>query len=55
MTGTSRRNFLGIAGASLAGAAATQLLPGAIGKALAIEPTRRTGTVEDVEHVVILM
>lgn len=55
MTGTSRRNFLGVAGATLAGATASQLLPGAIGKALAIEPARRTGTVEDVEHVVILM
>lgn len=55
MAETSRRNFLGITGASLAGAAASQLFPGAIGKALAIEPARKSGTIKDVEHVVILM
>ncbi|MCG3752168.1 phosphocholine-specific phospholipase C [Amycolatopsis sp. Poz14] len=55
MAGTSRRNFLGMAGASLAGAAAGGLLPGSIGKALAVEPARRSGTIEDVEHVVVLM
>jgi phospholipase C len=47
----SRRSLLS-AGAALAGAAA---LPPAIARAAAIAPDRRTGTIRDVEHVVILM
>ncbi|MGW8141675.1 phosphocholine-specific phospholipase C [Sphingomonas zeae] len=47
----SRRSLLS-AGAALAGAAA---LPPAIARAAAIAPDWRTGTIRDVEHVVILM
>ncbi|WP_332785784.1 phosphocholine-specific phospholipase C [Sphingomonas sp. PB1R3] len=47
----SRRSLLS-AGAALAGSAA---LPPAIARAAAIPPDRRTGTIRDVEHVVILM
>ncbi|MFM9373617.1 phosphocholine-specific phospholipase C [Streptomyces sp. Da 82-17] len=47
----NRRRFLQIAGAT-AGAAA---LTGSIARAAAIPAARRTGTVEDVEHIVVLM
>lgn len=47
----TRRDFLKIAGAA-AGAAVT---PATIQRALAIPANRRTGTIKDVEHVVILM
>ena len=47
----SRRSLLS-AGAALAGSAA---LPPAIARAAAIAPDRRTGTIRDVEHIVILM
>jgi len=47
----SRRSLLS-AGAALAGSAA---LPPAIARAAAIAPDRRTGTIRDIEHVVILM
>lgn len=48
---TSRRNILKLA----AGAAGLSALPLSLQKALAIEPRRVTGTIQDVEHVVILM
>jgi phospholipase C len=52
---TDRRHFLklslGAAGAALAATA----LPMSIQKALAIPAARRTGTLKDIEHVVILM
>ncbi|MDR6145768.1 phospholipase C [Sphingomonas sp. SORGH_AS870] len=51
MVTLSRRSLLS-AGAALAGASA---LPPAIARAAAIAPDRRTGTIRDVEHVVILM
>ena len=47
----SRREFLRLA-ASAAGAA---ILPASIRTALAIPANRATGTIKDVEHVVILM
>lgn len=47
----NRRRFLQIAGAT-AGAAA---LTGSIARAAAIPAARRTGTIEDVEHIVVLM
>jgi len=46
MTKFDRRQFLGLAGASS--------LPLSIRKALAIPAAMRTGTIQDVEHVVIL-
>src|SRR5215469_7264138 len=39
----------------LAAGSAAALGGGVIGKALAVEPHRATGTIKDVEHVVILM
>ncbi len=48
---TSRRNLLKLA----AGAAGLSALPLSLQKALAIEPRRVSGTIKDVEHVVILM
>ena len=52
---SNRRDFLRT-GAALAGAAgALGLFPAAIRRALAIEPDRRSGTLRDVEHIVVLM
>jgi phospholipase C len=48
----TRRDFLRFAAAAAAG---TGILPPAIQRALAIPAARRTGTIKDVEHVVILM
>ncbi|WP_412023782.1 phosphocholine-specific phospholipase C [Burkholderia cepacia] len=51
----SRRDFLKFS-AGLAGAtAATALLPESIRKALAIEPNTVTGTIQDVQHIVVFM
>jgi phospholipase C len=51
MTESSRRSFLKlVGGGALAGA-----VPPSIAKALAIPANHRTGTIADVEHVVILM
>src|ERR1700743_2421547 len=47
--GDSRRNFLRLAG----GAAAGSALPGSIAQALALPTRRGTGTLRDLEHVVI--
>ncbi|WP_186270150.1 phosphocholine-specific phospholipase C [Burkholderia gladioli] len=55
MVTQSRRDFLKFS-ASLAGAtAATTLLPESIRKALAIEPATVTGTIQDVQHIVVFM
>ena len=51
MTNTARRKFLGKAGAA---AGMLGLLPQALHKALAIEADSRTGTIKDVDHIVIL-
>ena len=53
MTSPDRRRFLKLAAASATAAAGG--LPPAIRQALAIPAHRRTGTIQDVEHVVILM
>ncbi|NLU70537.1 phospholipase C, phosphocholine-specific [Streptomyces sp. HNM0574] len=47
----NRRRFLQIAGATAGSAALT----GSIQRAAAIPAARRTGTIEDVEHIVVLM
>jgi phospholipase C len=52
---SSRRRFLRRIGATLGGAAALGALPAAIRRALAIPADRRSGTLEDVEHIVLLM
>ena len=55
MTTGNRRDFLrSVASATGAGIGVT-LFPPAIQRALAIEPNRSSGTIRDVEHVVILM
>jgi phospholipase C len=55
MVTKTRRDFLKLS-AGLAGAtAATTLFPESIRKALAIEPTSVTGTIQDVQHIVVFM
>jgi len=51
MTMMDRRTFL----QSMAAAGASTILPESIQKALAIEPNVVTGTIQDVQHIVILM
>ncbi|MFJ2897278.1 phosphocholine-specific phospholipase C [Streptomyces sp. NPDC087218] len=51
MTGIDRRRFLQIAGAATGFAT----LSGSVERAAAIPATRRSGTVRDVEHIVVLM
>lgn len=51
----NRRDFLRNTFATGAGAAALASFPASIQKALAIPANNRTGTIQDVEHVVILM
>jgi phospholipase C len=48
---TNRRRFIQLSG----GAAAASILSTSIAKAASIPATRTTGTIEDVEHVVVLM
>ncbi len=55
MSSTSRRDFLRTFGAAAGLGVGSTLFPPAIRKALAIAPKRCKGTIEDVEHVVILM
>lgn len=51
----SRRDFLGRAGIAAAAAGAAAMLPPSILRALSIPASSPTGTINDVEHVVILM
>ncbi len=55
MNANSRRRFLKLAGTSAAATAALAAFPPAIRRALAIPANNATGTIRDVEHVVILM
>jgi phospholipase C len=52
---TTRRGFLRTSANSLAAGTAMSLLPVAVRKAMAIPAHSPTGTIEDVEHVVIFM
>ena len=52
---SNRRDFLRTVAASAGTTAALSLFPAAIRRALAIPAERRTGTLHDVEHIVILM
>ncbi|WP_327127563.1 phosphocholine-specific phospholipase C [Streptomyces sp. NBC_01727] len=52
---TSRRDFLRRSATTLGAATAASVLPGSISRALAVDAAVRTGTVKDIEHVVILM
>jgi len=51
----SRRHFLKFGAASAGAAAASLVLPQSIRDALAVSANRRTGTIQDVEHIVVLM
>ena len=51
----SRRDFLRLAATSTGAAAGMAMLPPSIAKALSIPARRKTGTIQDVQHVVILM
>jgi phospholipase C len=55
MFSRDRRRFLHAAGATVAASLVAQGFPAAIAQALATGPDRRTGTIADVGHVVILM
>ncbi|RSZ56878.1 phospholipase C, phosphocholine-specific [Massilia atriviolacea] len=55
MTPTSRRAFLRQAAKVGGSAAALSMFPPAISRALAVAANNRTGTIRDVEHIVILM
>ncbi len=54
MPSLDRRRFIQLAAGTTAAAAASTLLP-SIERAAAIGPRRRTGTIRDVEHIVVLM
>jgi phospholipase C len=51
----NRRNFLRSAATATGSVAALSLFPPAIQRALAIQANSKTGTIKDVEHIVILM
>jgi phospholipase C len=55
MTDHNRRNFLRNAAAAAGSTAALSAFPPAIAKALAIAANNRTGTLQDVEHIVCFM
>lgn len=55
MVSDKRREFLKFAAASAGAAATLSLLPQTIRDALAVPAARVTGTIQDVQHVVILM
>ena len=55
MTDTSRRRFLQSAASSAGAAAALTAFPPAIQRALAIPAARNLGTLQDVQHIVVLM
>jgi phospholipase C len=51
MNPTDRRSFFKLLGAGTLGAA----MPGSIAKAMALPANNQTGTIQDVEHIVVLM
>ncbi len=55
MSGTSRRDFLRQAGAAAGATAAASLLPPGLREALAIPAAQVSGTIADVQHIVVLM
>jgi phospholipase C len=55
MTHLTRRAFLRGLATTAGAAGAMTVFPPAIQRALAIEANRRTGTIQDIEHIVILM
>ncbi len=55
MSNIDRRGFLRAMASTTGAAAALAVFPPSIQRALAIDANNRTGTIEDVEHIVILM
>ena len=55
MPDSSRRNFIGLAAKTAATLAVTSSFPPIIRRALAVPASNATGTIADVQHVVILM
>ena len=55
MTSDSRRRFLKTAATSAGAAAAVTMLPESIRNALAVPANSRTGSIRDVEHIVVFM
>jgi phospholipase C len=55
MTSNSRRRFLQTMAQSAGAAAAMTLLPESIRRALAVPAASRTGTLNDIEHIVVFM
>jgi phospholipase C len=55
MTSIERRDFLRLAAGSLGAAALSGVLPAGVRRALAIQANNATGTIQDIEHIVILM
>ncbi|MCX4163554.1 MULTISPECIES: phosphocholine-specific phospholipase C [Paraburkholderia] len=55
MTSYDRRDFLKLSAQTAGAAALLSVFPPSIRNALAVSPNRVTGTIQDVEHVVILM
>jgi phospholipase C len=55
MTSSNRRDFLRLAAASIGAASVSSMLPPSIRKALALPANNATGTIRDIEHIVILM
>jgi len=55
MNPMDRRRFLQLSGAALGATVAGCTLPASVERARRIAPARRTGTIQDVQHVVILM
>jgi phospholipase C len=55
MSSFDRRRFLKTTATSAGAAAALTMLPESIRRALAIPANHRTGTIEDVEHIVVFM
>ncbi|NII10776.1 phospholipase C, phosphocholine-specific [Oleiagrimonas sp. C23AA] len=55
MTSDARRRFLKLGGSALGAALAAGRIPASIARAVSIPARRRTGTIADVAHVVILM
>lgn len=54
MTDSNRRGFLRAVGTAAGATAALTTFPPSIARALSIQAARRTGTIQDVEHIVIL-
>jgi phospholipase C len=55
MSDVDRRRFLNVAARSVGAAAALSVLPPGIRRALSFPASNITGTIADVEHIVILM